>query len=67
MSSIKIIDNGTEIHLPSKTSEIVRAAVEISAEIEQLGSGHVLFNIKGRSVIPEIRKCYKARELPEKV
>jgi hypothetical protein len=66
MATLKIIDNGEEIHLPSRTAEIVRRVVEISAEIERLASGHVTFNIKGRSVIPELRKCYRASETEEK-
>lgn len=65
MASIKIIDNGEEIHLPGKSSEIVRCVVKISAEIERIASGHVTFNIKGRSVAPEVRKCYPASEVEE--
>lgn len=65
MSTLKIIDNGTEIHLPFKSAEIVRRVIKISAEIERIGSGHVLFNLKGRSVIPELRKCFPASEAEE--
>lgn len=64
-ASLKIIDNGEEIHLPGKSSEIVRRVAEMSAEIERIRSGHVTFNIKGRSVVPEMRKIYLASEAGE--
>jgi hypothetical protein len=57
--AVVVIDNGTEVHLPLKSSEIVRALIEISAEIERLSAGHVAFHLKGRSVIPELTKRYR--------
>ena len=66
MATLKIVDNGQEIFLPAKTSEIVRRAVEISAEIERLPSGQVIFHLKGRSVIPEMCRRYRASEMEEK-
>lgn len=64
--AVIVKDDGREIHLPTKTAEIVRAVVEISAEIELISSGHVTFNLKGRSVIPETLKRHRVREVPEK-
>jgi len=63
--TLKILDQGREICLPHKSAEIVRAVVEISAEIELISSGHVTFNFKGRSVIPETLKRHRVREVPE--
>jgi hypothetical protein len=57
--------DGQEAALPKKPSEIVRAAIDISAEIELISSGHVTFNFKGRSVIPETLKRHRVREVPE--
>jgi len=56
--TLKILDEGREISLPTKTAEIVRAVVEISAEIELISSGHVTFNIKGRSIVPEVLRRF---------
>jgi hypothetical protein len=57
--TIKIVDNNREIHLPVKTSAIVRVMAEVSAEIEHIASGKVIFHWKGRSVIPEVVKHYR--------
>jgi hypothetical protein len=67
--TIKIIDGGREIALPAKTSEVIRGAIEVSAEIERIASGRVTFHLKGRSVIPEVTRCYRPRrgEEPDKV
>jgi len=65
--TLKVIDGTREIHLPAKTSEIVRAVIEVSAEIERTISGKVIFHFKGRSVAPEISRHLRRRELPEPV
>jgi hypothetical protein len=59
MSTIRIVDGGREITLPIKSSEVIRGVVEISAEIERIVSGRVTFHLKGRSIIPEVTRCYR--------
>jgi hypothetical protein len=67
--TLKIVDAGREINLPMKTSEIVRAVVEVSEDIERIISGRVTFHFRGRSVIPEMTKHYRPVKIeePEKV
>ena len=57
--SIKISDGGREIHLPTKTSEIIRGVIEISAEIERIVVGKAIFHFKGRSVVPEVSRHFR--------
>jgi hypothetical protein len=63
--TLKIVDDGQEINLPTKTAEIVRAVVEVSEDIERTISGHVTFHFKGRSVIPEMTKHYRPVRMDE--
>ena len=64
--NIKIIDNGTEIYLPLKTSVIARVLAEVSEEIERIPVGRVTFHFKGRSVIPELTKHFRPVKPEEK-
>jgi hypothetical protein len=58
--TLTIVDDGREISLPAKTAEIVRGVIEVSAEIERIINGRLTFHFKGRSVIPELTKQYRA-------
>lgn len=58
-------EDGAEIRLPAKTMEILRSVVEISAELEHVIAGKVIFHFKGRSVTPELSISYRKRDVAE--
>ena len=67
---IKITDDGREISLPTKTLEVIRGVIEVSAEIERIVVGKAIFHFKGRSVVPEVSRHFrplKSEEPADKV
>ena len=64
--TIILKDEGREISLPTRTTEILLDVLEVSAEIERAVSGRVTFHFKGRSVATELLKNYQRREAAEK-
>jgi len=52
-------DRSQEVRLPVRTQEILRRVLEIMPQVEHLTVGKVIFNIRGRSVIPEVSETHR--------